>query len=94
MPAPVAHVVELVDTQVLGTCASQRGGSSPSMGTITKYSMFNAVKEIIWHLTCSKCSNWFTYATMEENLCIERLQFTCPHCGQKSPVEINNSTKE
>ena len=29
----MAHVVELVDTQVLGTCASQRGGSSPSMGT-------------------------------------------------------------
>lgn len=31
-----AHVVELVDTQVLGTCALQRGGSSPSMGTITQ----------------------------------------------------------
>ena len=31
-----AHVVELVDTQVLGTCALQRGGSTPSMGTITQ----------------------------------------------------------
>ena len=29
-----ASMVELVDTQVLGTCAARRGGSSPSGGTI------------------------------------------------------------
>jgi len=49
--------------------------------------MFKAVKEIIWHLTCTKCSNWFTYATMEDKLCIERFTFHCPHCGEKGTVE-------
>ena len=48
--------------------------------------MFDAVKEIIWHLTCTKCSNWFTYATMEDRLCIDRMQFHCPHCGNKGAV--------
>ena len=49
--------------------------------------MFKAVKEIIWHLTCQKCNNWFTYATMEDKLCIDRYQFHCPHCGSKGNVE-------
>jgi len=45
--------------------------------------MFNAVKEIIWHLTCASCKGWFTFATMEEKYCIERTTFHCPHCGKK-----------
>lgn len=45
--------------------------------------MFRAHKEIIWHLTCSACNGWFTYATMEQNLCIDRYVFHCPHCGKK-----------
>ena len=49
--------------------------------------MFSAVKEIIWHLTCKGCSNWFTYATMEDKYCIERTTFYCPHCGKKGRVE-------
>jgi len=49
--------------------------------------MFKAVKEIIWHLTCKGCSNWFTYATMEDKYCIERTTFYCPHCGKKGRVE-------
>ncbi len=52
--------------------------------------MFNAVKEIIWHLTCTSCSNWFTYATMEEKLRIERYTFHCPHCGKTGVARINN----
>lgn len=49
--------------------------------------MFKAVKEIIWHLTCQKCNNWFTYATMEDKLRIDRYQFHCPHCGTKGNVK-------
>jgi|SaaInl0LU_22_DNA_1037365.scaffolds.fasta_scaffold52134_1 hypothetical protein len=56
--------------------------------------MFKAVKEIIWHLTCSSCSNWFTYATMEENLCIERYTFHCPHCGNKGRCEKKEVDKD
>ena len=49
--------------------------------------MFKAVKETIWHLTCTNCKNWFTYATMEEKLCIERMQLHCPHCGKKGSAK-------
>ena len=56
--------------------------------------MFKAVKEIIWHLTCMQCSNWFTYATMETRLRIERFNFTCPHCGKKGGVELNDEQQE
>jgi len=49
--------------------------------------MFEAVKEIIWHLTCTKCKGWFTYATMENQLLIERLTLFCPHCGEKGNVK-------
>ena len=52
--------------------------------------MFNAVKEIIWHLTCAQCKGWFTFATMEEKYCIERTTFYCPHCGHKGRTEINS----
>ena len=52
--------------------------------------MFKAVKETIWHLTCTSCSNWFTYATMEEKLRIERYTFHCPHCGKTGGARINN----
>ena len=37
-------MVKLVDTQVLGTCALRRGGSSPSRRTIPKL-----VDEILYH---------------------------------------------
>ena len=30
---------------------------STPMPPTYKYFMFNAVKEIIWHLTCTKCNN-------------------------------------
>ena len=49
--------------------------------------MFKAVKETIWHLTCGKCKNWFTYATMEK-MKIERYTFHCPHCGHKGSCEL------
>jgi len=52
--------------------------------------MFKAHKEIIWHLTCTHCSNWFTYATMETKLRIERFTFHCPHCGKSGKCEEND----
>lgn len=53
--------------------------------------MFKAVKETIWHLTCVKCYGWFTYATMENELIIERLSLHCPHCGIKGKAKIDDS---
>jgi len=54
---------------------------------INTFTMFTAVKEIIWHLTCTNCKNWFTYATMEDRLCIDRFTFHCPHCGKSGGVK-------
>ena len=34
--APIAQVVKLVDTPVLGTGLARDGGSSPLLGTVTK----------------------------------------------------------
>lgn len=53
---------------------------------------FRAVKETIWHLTCNKCKNWFTYATME-HMKIDRYTFHCPHCGHKGGVQIETQNK-
>jgi len=50
--------------------------------------MIKAVKEVIWHLTCTTCKNHWSYATMEK-MKIDRYTFHCPHCGEKSKVEIN-----
>jgi hypothetical protein len=54
---------------------------------LNTFTMFNAVKEIIWHLTCASCKGWFTFATMEEKYCIERTTFHCPHCGKKGRAD-------
>jgi len=51
------------------------------------FTMFKAVKEIIWHLTCANCKGWFTFATMDERYCIDRATFYCPHCGTKARCE-------
>ena len=49
--------------------------------------MFNAVKEIIWHLTCKDCKGWFTFATMEDKYCADRTTWHCPHCGTKGRID-------
>jgi len=53
--------------------------------------MIKAEKEIIWHLTCTQCKGHWSYATMEENYCIERGNLHCPHCGKKESVKKNVS---
>ena len=50
-------MVKLVDTQVLGTCALRRGGSSPSRRTIPKL-----VDEIVESLLASRTrETWWIY---------------------------------
>jgi ssDNA-binding Zn-finger/Zn-ribbon topoisomerase 1 len=51
--------------------------------------MFKAHKEIIWHITCTVCKFYWTYATMEEKYRIDRGQFHCPGCGAKSSVKVD-----
>jgi transcription elongation factor Elf1 len=46
-----------------------------------------AAKEVIWHLTCGECGNYWTYPTMQTDQDIGKMQLHCPLCGQKSHVE-------
>ena len=50
--------------------------------------MIRAQKEIIWHLTCSSCSHYWTFPIMEEKYRIDRATFHCPACGKKCRVEL------
>jgi RNase P subunit RPR2 len=42
--------------------------------------------EWIYHFTCSKCQNWWSYATTEVRLPVMHKRLTCPHCGFKDQV--------
>lgn len=46
--------------------------------------MHRANREIIWHLTCGGCGNWWSYATMEPAYSPRRM--LCPHCGRYDTV--------
>jgi len=50
--------------------------------------MFQAHKEIIWHITCEECKYYFSHATMMENEKIDRRDLHCPSCGKKQPVIV------
>ena len=45
-------------------------------------------KEVIWHLTCGSCGNYWTYPTMQMQEDITKRSFHCPLCGTKSRVEL------
>ena len=47
-----------------------------------------ASKEVIWHLTCGSCGNYWTYPTMQMEQDITKRNFHCPLCGTKSRVEL------
>ena len=50
--------------------------------------MFTAHLEYIYHITCSQCKAYFTYATMNEKECIDRGHWYCPRCGVKGSVKV------
>ena len=59
----------------------------------TKYNpieMFQAHLEYIYHIICSKCKAYFTYATMNKNECIDSGVWYCPRCGAKGSVKIED----
>ncbi len=50
--------------------------------------MFKAHLEYIYHITCSQCKAYFTYATMNDKECIDRGHWFCPRCGVKGSVKV------
>ena len=49
---------------------------------------FTAHLEYIFHITCSNCKFYFTYAVMQKKFKIDRGNWYCPKCGQKGTVKI------
>jgi ribosomal protein L44E len=43
-------------------------------------------KEIIFHYTCSKCKNWWSYASADG---YNPVVMYCPHCAAKDSTEEN-----
>jgi len=48
-----------------------------------------ASREIIWHLGCANCGNWWSYATMESRFAPRRM--TCPHCSHNAAVATDGA---
>lgn len=53
--------------------------------------LFRSQKEIIHHITCTKCKYYFTFPTMSVRYDIERGQLYCPNCGEKGSVKIDDT---
>ena len=49
---------------------------------------FTAHLEYLFHITCSECKFYWTYASMIKNFDIERRDFHCPNCGQKNRIKL------
>lgn len=49
---------------------------------------FTAHLEYLFHITCSECKFYWTYASMTKNFDIERRDFHCPNCGQKNRIKL------
>ena len=49
---------------------------------------FSAHLEYLFHITCSECKFYWTYASMEKSFDIEKRNFYCPNCGQKNRINI------
>ena len=54
---------------------------------IIQESKHTASREIIWHLGCANCGNWWSYATMEQRFAPKRM--TCPHCSHNAEVRCD-----
>jgi Zn finger protein HypA/HybF involved in hydrogenase expression len=46
--------------------------------------------EYIFHITCSECKFYWTYATMEKSYNIEKREYYCPNCGIKKYIILQN----
>ena len=51
---------------------------------------FSAHLEYLFHITCSECQFYWTYASMEKRVDIEKKDLHCPNCGRKNPVKLED----
>lgn len=51
--------------------------------------MFKAHCEYIWHITCNKCSFYWTMAVMKKGFKPDRGDYSCPMCHHKGRIEVD-----
>ena len=50
--------------------------------------------EKIYNFTCSKCKNWWSYASGHKGLPLYIQQnFACPHCGHRDSIRENSKAR-
>ena len=52
---------------------------------------FSCHLEYIFHLTCENCKFYWTYATMEKKIKIDKFEFFCPNCGEKGTINYEDN---
>ena len=50
---------------------------------------FTAHVEYLFHITCSECKFYWTYASMQKYFDIEKNEFFCPNCGAKGKIALS-----
>ena len=51
---------------------------------------FTAHLEYIFHITCSNCKFYFTYAVMQKKFKIDRGNWYCPKCGLNGQIKLQD----
>lgn len=51
---------------------------------------FSAHLEYLFHITCSECKFYWTYAAMQKNFNIEKRTYHCPNCGHKGKIKLQD----
>ena len=51
---------------------------------------FVAHLEYLFHITCSNCKFYWTYASMSKSLNVDKRSYHCPNCGQKDKVILQD----
>ena len=51
---------------------------------------FTAHLEYLFHITCSECKFYWTYAAMQKNFNIEKKDYHCPNCGHKGKINLED----
>ena len=50
--------------------------------------------EKIYNFTCSRCQNWWSYASGHKGLPLYIQQnFACPHCGWRDSIKENSQAR-
>ena len=54
---------------------------------------FSAHLEYLFHITCTECGFYWTYAAMQKGFDIEKRAYSCPNCGAKGKIALEDEVQ-